>query len=107
MTRQEFKEICKHWKGIIKENDKEIWLESVNLLTGYYENGEIWKQKKALCKVGIDELGYAFSDESCGDIIGGTWGYPATAGHFDRKFKLYKYEYIAKPFEQLELFIMK
>lgn len=104
MTRQEFKEICKHWKGTLKETDEEVWLESVNLLTCYYQNGEICKQKKALCKVGIGELGHAFASESCGDIIGGTWGYPASAEYFDRKFKLYKYEYIAEPFEQLELF---
>lgn len=67
--RNKFIEIASNYIGEIKEEDERIWIESKNVITSYYQSGEIHRQERVLCKVGIWKNGL-FSEEKTCSILG-------------------------------------
>lgn len=87
--REQFKDIASGYKGEIKEEGDQLWIENKNLITSYYQSGEIHRQEKVLCKVGIYRNRSLFADEKTCSILGGMFGVdfsPEDLIHYLKKY---------------------
>ena len=71
---REFIDTVKNYKGTLDYNDGLIRFYAENLVTGYYDNGDIWKQKKVMCEITITDFNDRVSlngHEASYEILGG------------------------------------
>lgn len=86
--REQFREIASNYKGEIKEDGDRLWIENKNVITSYYEDGDIHRQERVLCKVGIWGK-RLFADEKTCQILGGMLGVdfsPEDLIHYLKKY---------------------
>lgn len=99
--RERFLEVAKQYDGEIKEEENRLFIESKNKIRSYYESGEIHREEKVICKVGLwgNKL---FADEKTCQILGGMLGV-----NYDNDilvFYLDKYGFNKKKYVQQSLF---
>ena len=71
---QEFIKIVKNYNGTLDYKEDKVRFYSDNIITGYYTNGEIWKQNKVRCEISIQEIDNRIllnGHEDSYEIIGG------------------------------------
>ena len=71
---QEFISVVKNYEGTLDYREDSIVFYADNLLTGYYEDGSIWKQKTVRCEIGVTEnldRIFLFGHEATYQIVGG------------------------------------
>ena len=89
--RNKFIEIASNYIGEIKEEGERIWIENKNKITSYYQSGEIHRQERVLCKVGLwgNSL---FADEKTCAILGGAFGIDFSPDLLESYLKRYGFE---------------
>ena len=96
--RKQFKEIASGYKGEIKEDGERLFIENKNTITSYYQSGEIHRQEKVLCRVGIWGKSL-FADEKTCQILGGMLGVDFSPDILIRYLE--KYGFAKKDFVQI------
>lgn len=75
MTANEFRTLIEGYEGVITEDEDDVRITANNVITGYYQNGKVWRRRKVECIAGYSkEMNTLFGEEKTYEILGGELG---------------------------------